>query len=144
MSEERKKILNMVSEGKLSVDDAERLLAAIETEAGSSGTADIPEGGANSELPKYLFVAIKPKAEDGDVVNIRVPLGLIKAGVKLASLIPSDVQTKVTDALDEHDVETDFDFSKLNGENSEELMSALSELSIDIETENETVKVFCQ
>ncbi len=40
MNEERKKILNMLSEGKISVNDAEKLMAAIEADTSSATTSD--------------------------------------------------------------------------------------------------------
>ena len=144
MNEERKKILNLLAEGKISVDEAERLMAAIDTGASSAGTSANPQSDQKSKLPKYLFVRVEPKIEGGDKVSIRVPFGLIKAGVKLASLMPQDVQTKVSDAMDEQGVDMNLDFNKLNSEDSDEFFSSLSELSIDIDSENETVKIFTQ
>ncbi len=87
---------------------------------------------------------VEPKAEDGETVNIRIPIGLIKAGVKLASLMPKDVQTKVNDAMDEKGVDMNLDFKKLSSEDSDGFFSILSELSIDIDNEKESVKIFCQ
>lgn len=144
MNEERKKILNMLSEGKISVDDAEKLMAAIEAGTSSATTSDNPQTDQEPKQLKYLCVRVEPKTEDGEKVNIRIPIGLIKAGVKLASLMPKNVQTKVNDAMDEKGVDMNLDFKKLSSEDSEEFFSILSELSIDIDNEKESVKIFCQ
>ncbi|HNV71486.1 MAG TPA: DUF4097 family beta strand repeat-containing protein [Candidatus Ozemobacteraceae bacterium] len=58
MSEARKRILNMVSEGKISVDQAEELLAALETEQKSA-----PQGESSSDRKKRLGDEIKSFAE---------------------------------------------------------------------------------
>ena len=144
MNEERKKILDMLSEGKISVDDAEKLMVAIEADTSSTTTSNNPQTGQEPKQLKYLCVRVEPKAEDGEKVNIRIPIGLIKAGVKLASLMPKDVQTKVNDAMDEKGVDMNLDFKKLSAEDSDGFFSILSELSIDIDNEKESVKIFCQ
>jgi len=144
MSEERKKILNMLSEGKISVDDAEKLMAAVDADTSSATISGKPQMDQGQNQPKYLFVRVEPKVEDGEKVSIRVPIGLIKAGVKLASLMPKDVQTKVNDAMDEKGMDMNLDFKKLSAEDSGEFFSILSELSIDIDNDKESVKIYCQ
>jgi hypothetical protein len=144
MNEERKKILDMLSEGKISVDDAEKLMVAIEADTSSATTSDSLQEDPEPKQLKYLFVRVEPKTEDGEKVNIRIPIGLIKAGVKLASLMPKDVQTKVNDAMNEKGVDMNLDFKKLSSEDADGFFSILSELSIDIDNEKESVKIFCQ
>ena len=96
MSEERKKILDMLSEKKITAEEAEKLLSAISKEEGS-GTGTV------KKEPKYLRVMVEPRpgSENPDRVNIRVPIKLIRAGLKLAALIPKSAQSQVNDALHE-------------------------------------------
>src|SRR5580704_10081496 len=87
MSEHRRQILEMLSVGKITADEAERLIAALEKDAPSGGAPVA----ANCPAPKYLRVMVEQeKDRDGDTlaktVNIRVPLQLLRAGVRLASL----------------------------------------------------------
>ncbi len=49
-----------------------------------------------------------PSSDHHDRVNIRVPLKLIRAGLKLASFIPKDAQDKVNEALQEKGIDADF------------------------------------
>ena len=144
MSEDRKKILDMLAAGKITVVDAEKLLNAVDADSEPSETAEAPQTDQQSGHPNFLFVQIEPKTEGGDVVSIKVPIKLLVAGVKLASLLPNDVQSKVNDAAQEKGVDLGIDFKKLNGNNSEELISALAELTVDIDNENERVRIFCQ
>ena len=55
MSEDRKKILEMLSQGKISVDEAEKLLAALSQ---SDGAANGQTRGR--PIPKYLRVLVEP------------------------------------------------------------------------------------
>ena len=90
MSEHRKQILQMLSEGKISASEAERLIAATEqpTGAGSSDQQSVPKS-----RPKYLRVVVDSEDDGGHdgptKVNVRVPMQLLRAGVKLAGLLPA-------------------------------------------------------
>ena len=138
MNEERKKILEMVANGKISVEEAERLLAAIDQDPEPAGKE------TNSrKKPKYLRVVVEPKADNpgGERVNVRVPINLIRAGLKWVSFIPKHSQTKVDDALKEKGI--NMDFANLNPEDLEELIVNLNDLQIDVDGD-EVVKVFCE
>ena len=138
MNEERKRILEMLAEGKINADEAERLLSALsnETEKGS----DITEKVSGH---KYLRVVVEPGPESNspERVNIRVPLKLIRAGLKLASFIPKDAQVKVNEALHEKGIDTDF--SKIKPEDLEDLIGQLDNLTVDVEGK-EKIRVFCE
>jgi len=96
MSEERRKILEMLQEGKISVDEAERLLSAL-----SSPEVEERESPSEKGKLKYLRILVEPGpgSEEKERVNVRVPLKLIRAGLKLASFIPKHAQTKVNEEL---------------------------------------------
>ena len=139
MSEERKKILNMLAEGKISVEEAEKLLSAISAQEGET---DPGEKSGLSKL-KYLRVVVEPgeKSEKAERVNIRVPIKLIRAGIKLASLLPNDVQGKVDDALKEKGL--NLDFSQINEENIQEIVESLRDLTVDVEGQDR-VRIYCE
>jgi hypothetical protein len=138
MNEERKRILEMLAEGKINTDEAERLLSALsnETEKGPDITEKL------SGI-KYLRVVVEPVpgSENPEKVNIRVPLKLIRAGLKLAAFIPKDAQGKVNEAL--HEKGINVDFSRIKPEDLEELLEQLSDLTVDVEGK-EKVRVFCE
>jgi hypothetical protein len=79
-------------------------------------------------------------------VNVRVPMQLLRAGVKLAGLIPAQAREHVNVALHEQGVQ--FDLSQIKPENLEELVEQLNDLTVDVEhkEDGETVKVkvFCE
>jgi hypothetical protein len=138
MQAERKKILEMLSAGKISIDEAERLLAAL------NGAGESEEqSGFSGKRPKYLRVLVEPKAgsTDGERVNVRVPINLIRAGLKWVSFIPKEAQHKVGDALKEKGM--DFDFNNLTPEDLDELILNLNDLQVEVEGD-ETVRVYCE
>ncbi len=147
MTENKKKILEMLAEKKISVDDACRLLSAIDSTEGGQEKAPKTEA-AGKAKPKYLRVTVLPDAEhenskNVDRVNVRVPMSLIRAGIKLTSLIPSEARDKVNGALREKGI--DFDVRNLKPEDIETLIESLSELEVDVvSAKGEKVKVFVE
>jgi hypothetical protein len=139
MSEERKKILEMLADGKISVEEAEKLLSAISAQDGES----IPGEKSRLSKLKYLRVVVEPgeKSEKAERVNIRVPIKLIRAGIKLASLLPNDVQGKVDDALKEKGLS--LDFTQINEKNMEEIIESLRDLTVDVEGQDR-VRIYCE
>ena len=81
MSENRRQILDMLAQGKITADEAERLIAALEKRAARRRAAD--ETRRNEKL-KYLRVVVDAHDEhDGPTkVNVRVPMQLLRAGVQ--------------------------------------------------------------
>jgi len=143
MKEERRKILDMLAEGKISVDEAEKLLAAIAVdESGQKQGSEESLAGTKSSF-KYLRILVEPGSNSGsgERVNIRVPLKLIRAGLKWAAFMPKHVQGRVDEALNEKGI--DMDFSSIKPGDLEEIVTNLNDLTIDVEGK-ETVKIFCE
>ena len=147
MSENRKRILDMLAQGKITVDEAERLLTTVE-QPDTDGTGFFAAGETSKDERKYLRVVVEPNPDAGPGVeqhrvNIRVPMALIRAGVKLTSLIPSNATTKINEEL--HKSGVDFDVSNIRPENRDELVDAMKDLEIDVEGGREgKVKVFLE
>ncbi len=146
MSDDRSQILNMLKEGKISVSEAEELLDAIGKSSDDSGVvkkgASPPSSRKN---PKYLHIKVEEAGKNGgkgENVNIRVPIQLLRAGVKLASVIPDKAKSKVDTALKDKGLNISFD--DLEGDKLNELVESLAELSIDIDSEDEKVTIFCE
>ena len=141
MSEEKRKILEMLADKKISVDDAEKLLAAVADRAGDDGAAGADAAGKRG--PKYLRVLVEPAPDNpqGDRVNIRVPLNLVRAGLKFASFIPPQVRDKVNGEMREKGVP--FDLNHFNPQDVEALLVHLNDLTVEVEGK-EKVRVFCE
>jgi hypothetical protein len=94
--------------------------------------------------PKYLRVIVidNSTCEDPSRVNIRVPLQLLRAGVRLASLIPPQALTKLNEKLSESAVP--IDLTELKPQQFTELIDQLEDLTLDVEEPDSKVQVFCE
>src|SRR5258708_5788703 len=101
MSENRRQILDMLAQGKINADEAERLLSALERE---------PTGAETRRKIKYLRVVVDAHDDvDGPTkVNVRVPMQLLRAGVKLTSIIPPRARTEANEALRKEGIDVDI------------------------------------
>ena len=152
MSDNKKKILEMLEQSKISADEAYRLLSAVDggegTEKGSARESQSTSDTAVKNKAKYLRVTVTPgekheNPERADRVNVRVPMSLIRAGIKLTSLIPQEALDKANDALREKGI--NFDVRSIKSEDIEELIDALGDMQVDVETSSgECVKVFVE
>jgi hypothetical protein len=145
MTENQKKILEMVADKKSTVDEAHRLLSLIQPSA--DGRADGAKGPGLAV--KYLRVIVDTEHhwENGydkgpQHINIRVPVALIRAGVKLASLIPPEAYNEVDSKMKNRGIQ--FDLRNMKPENVEELVQALNDLEVDIHGGQEKVRVYTE
>jgi hypothetical protein len=136
---ERQQILEMLASGKISVAEAEKLLNATEG-ASPSATAVEPVPSPAKGKARYLRVVVSE--EGSEKVDVRVPLQLIRAGIKLGSLIPKDLQGKIDDSL--HEKGMQFNLADMKPETVEELIDSLSEFSVNVDDGGDHVRVFCE
>ena len=142
MTENRRQILDMLSEGKISVAEAERLLTLLEQPP--SGRPSGSDGGEGRKTPpKYLRVVIEEDGESGsERVNIRIPMALIRSGVKLAALIPKEATNRVNEKLQQKGI--CIDVGNLKVEDLEQLVDAMAEMEVDVQDGKERVRVFVE
>jgi len=158
---ERRQVLDMLAEGKISADDAQRLLEKLDSAHNADGEASgsAGENAASSEsmvktavlvspsevakgpksprksMPRYLRILITSK--DGEEVNIRIPLQLVRAGVKLVTVLPTEAREQLA--------ANGVDLDKLNELDGDALIDALRELSINVDSsKGEKVRIFCE
>ena len=81
--------------------------------------------------------------DDGPTkVNIRVPMALLRAGVRLTSLIPPAARDQVNAELIKNGVP--FDIGQLKPENLEDLIAHLDELTVDVDAQDAKVRIYCE
>jgi hypothetical protein len=143
MNEQRRQILQMLAESKITANEAERLIDALERQQPES-----PPGAAPRPKPRPKYLRLVVNSEDdssGDGpsrINIRVPLQLLRAGVRLTSLIPPQALTQVNAELTRSGVP--IDLTQLKPQHVEELIEQLDELSVDLDQPDAKVQVFCE
>jgi hypothetical protein len=142
MSESKKRILEMLAAGKISVDEAARLLSAL-------GEESVPSKSINSSGErkiKYLRVVVNhfKNGESGtpEKVNIRVPVALIRAGMKFSSLIPEEASEGVDKALRDKGIK--MNIKNIKEEDLDELLAALSELEVEIDDGKGKVQIHAE
>jgi len=128
------KILEMLAEGKITADEASALLEKVSSsEKLNSLPVEKPETGPG--MPRYLRVVVN--SSDGDKVNVKVPMSLIKTGIKLSALMP----TEAADAMKDQGI----DLGMLRDLPTDELIEALKELEVNVDSANgDTVRVFTE
>ncbi len=154
MNENRRQILEMLAAGKITAEEAERLLAALEPDMSAMPRSYAVNGKdagsvASKSHAKYLRVLVEADQsmtgmKGPTTVNVRVPMQLLRAGVRLAALIPKQAHDQFDAALSQHGVP--ITLSQIKPENLEELIDHLEDLTVDVDGEhgNTRVKVFCE
>ena len=154
MNENRRQILEMLAVGKITADEADQLLAALEPDSTAASGSPAAACDENECCPKthakYLRVLVEAdESMTGNkgltTVNVRVPMQLLRAGVRLASLIPQQAHDQLDQALNRHGVP--LTLSQIKPENLEELIDHLEDLTVDVDGKdgNQTkVRVFCE
>lgn len=89
-NEERIRILNMVKEGTISLEEADQLLHSMEE-------ADSPPSMAKG---KGKFLRIRIKSDDDEKVNVNVPLSVARWAL---TMVPNNVKKKLQSG--EHPIE---------------------------------------
>ena len=126
----------MLSEDKITVEEATALLSRLQnTDSDTDESNFEKDQDRRGKTLKYLRVLVDSAA--GDKVNVRVPLSLIKTGIKLSALIPGDAVAQIGNS--------GFDLSQLSQLSGDELIEALRELQVDINSANgDKVRVFTE
>jgi len=134
MSEETRKVLEMLSSGKVSVQEAEQLLSAV----GASGaTAD-----DRKAEPRYFRILVNKPAHDGkkaENVNIRVPMTVVRGGLRLSALFPGMLGKKKIQL----DNGTELDLSKATYTDLEAMIKDIGELTVDVDGDAQ-VRIRCE
>lgn len=148
MASEQKLILQMVREGRLTVDEAERLLAVTPSRAApidsvplfARGTAKRRRrhrwgghGARTGEGAGFLRIEIDESRPEGRVERMRfkVPLKLLRAGINLSGLLPRAARERMIEALRQKGI--DVDPFALHGMEPEEMAEILGGLDFELD-----------
>ena len=134
MSEERKKVLGMLAGGQVELVDAERLLSKL---AGSAEGEPRVKPGDAAGFTRLKYLRVVVDSRDGNKVNIRVPLGLLRTGIKLSTMVPRVAGERLK--------ASGIDLSHLSSLSGDELIEELRDLKIDVDSpDGDKVRVFCE
>lgn len=139
MSAERKKVLELLAQGTITADEAEKLLNKLDALSGSQTESETaaPESKTTESKPlRYLRVEVE-KPGSSDNINVRIPLSFLRASAGLHVLLPHHVQKKLS--ANGIDIAS---FSRLRGQ---DLERALQQLDVHVdESSGKKVRIFCE
>src|SRR3954468_8014321 len=127
-----RRILELLAQGTITVDEADQLLRAVGTAASASG-ASAPSGGeARREASRWLRITVDKPAREGRApkqVSIRVPMAVVRGGARLGAMFPRVAGDRVAQKLREQGIDiAAIDFSQI-----EQLLENLGETTIDVD-----------
>jgi hypothetical protein len=135
MGEETRQVLEMLSAGKVSVQEAEQLLQAVRN-GGQAGDEKPVE-------PKYFRIQVNRDAREGkkaENVNIRVPMTVVRGGLRLGALFPGMLGKKKIQL----DNGTELDLSKVTYTDLEAMIKDIGELTVDVDGGDAQVRIRCE
>jgi hypothetical protein len=143
-----RRVLDMLSQGKISIDDADRLIKAMRTErpvdtgagAASEGRAPVRWFRINIHKPA------KDEAHKPKDVNIRVPIAVVKGGMRLGAIIATFAGEKAAQRMKERGLDLDLstingDLSRMNGAEFDTFMKSLDDMNIEIDDGRSQVRI---
>lgn len=129
MENHQRDILSRLAEGKIDVDEAQKLLQAFSTSP------------REIEKKEYQFFHIQAEGDtEKERVNIKVPLRLLRSGFKWMNLIPRKSIDKVQEKLERKGIE--FNLRDLTKENAQELLDSLQDLEVVAEGQG-SIRIYC-
>jgi hypothetical protein len=139
MSQERDRILDLLVAGKITAEEASRLLDAVDSRPAQAAPEPAAPKNGPGGLPKFMYV--KVLSTKGDNVNVKIPLSLVRAGLKLTSLIPPQAMDQIDKSLAEKGMA--IDLKNLKPEDLEDIIEALREMEINVDSaDGDNVRVY--
>ena len=134
MSEETRQVLEMLSAGKVSVLEAEQLLQAVKAPGQAADDKKVE--------PRYFRILVNKPAREGkkaEAVNIRVPMTVIRGGLRLGALFPGLLAKKKVQLGNG----TELDLSKVTYTDLEAMIKDIGELTVDVDGDAQ-VRIRCE
>ena len=135
MSEETRQVLEMLSQGKVSVQEAEQLLTAVKSSTQTGEDKKVE--------PRYFRIVVNKPAREGkkaEAVNIRVPITVVRGGLRLGALFPGMLGKKKIQL----DNGTELDLSKVTYTDLEAMIKDIGELTVDVDGGDAQVRIRCE
>jgi SHOCT-like protein len=157
MSDETRRILDLLAQGKLTVDEAAELLKAL----GAARTRpDSPASEARTGArARYIRIAVRKRRGRGDAegqvyawpgcmgasgggpkeVNIRVPLSLVRSGMRLGAIVPGGADF-LAQVLRDRGFAID-NLSKIDADQLEAILKEMGEITVDVDQGRAEVRI---
>jgi hypothetical protein len=134
MSEESRKILEMLSNGTITVQETEQLLQAVNAPSSSASE--------KKAEPRFFRILINKPARDGkkaENTNIRVPITVVRGGLRLSALFPGMFAKKKIQLGNGREL----DLSNVTYADLEAMIQDIGELTVDVDGDAQ-VRIRCE
>ncbi len=139
-TDDTRRVLDLLAQGKITVDEADQLLKAV------GAPADVPPNAeADAKRPRWVRINVHRPANDHrreKDVNIRVPIAVVRGGMRLGALIAPLAGEHAARKMRERGF--DLDLSKLDGPAFESLLRDMEEVNIEVDNGKEQVRITCE
>ena len=134
-----REILDKLAAGEMSADEAERLLSGVPA-AADRGPGD--GGSKTADSPKYVRIVVDGGGSGEQKVNLKVPLNVVRAGVRLGAMLPDEAKDKMSKKLRAKGIHVDpFELAETDFET---FAAILSDLEFEAEGRKGKVRIFVE
>ncbi|MGO9126926.1 MAG: SHOCT-like domain-containing protein [Terriglobales bacterium] len=136
MSAESRKVLEMLAEGKITAEEADKLLEKLSSQPSAEAKPEESSSSSGgSSKPRFLRIAIDKPGEKQ--VNVRIPLAFARSGSHLLAVLPTRVREKLA--------EQGIDLSATAAMDATKWENLVADAAVDIDKGNgKKVKIFCE
>jgi hypothetical protein len=148
-TDDTRRILDMLSQGKITVDEADRLIKALSADP-PTGTATTDTAADGRQRARWFRINIRKPAQDlahkPQDVNIRVPIAVVKGGMRLGAIIATFAGEKAALRMKQRGLDLDLstingDLSRMNGAEFEAFLKSLDDMNIEIDDGRSQVRI---
>jgi hypothetical protein len=151
-SDDTRRILDMLSQGKITVDEADRLIKAMSADRPAE-TAATDTATDDRQRIRWFRINIHKPAKDPTHrpkdVNIRVPIAVVKGGMRLGAIIATFAGENAAQRMKERGLDLDLstingDLSRMNGAEFDTFLKSLDDTNIEIDDGKSQVRITCE
>ena len=152
MSDETRRILELLAQGKITVDEADQLLKAVGAATAPEPAGDTSTGDSGAPRPRWIRINVQKPADENRKakdVNIRVPVAVMKGGMRLGAIIASFAGEKAAQRMRDRGMDLDLakisgDLSKMNGPEFDQFLKTLDDVNIEVDDGKARVRITCE
>jgi SHOCT-like protein len=148
-TDDTRRILDMLSQGKITVDEADRLIKAMSADRPAEIAAADTATDARARMRWFRINIHKPAKDETHKpkdVNIRVPIAVVKGGMRLGAIIATFAGEKAAQRMKERGLDLDLstingDLSRMNGAEFDTFLKTLDDMNIEIDDGKSQVRI---
>ena len=137
-----RRILDLLAQGKITVDEADQLLRAVSGSKGKPPSESRNDPQADRSNARWMRITIDKAPRDGrpaKQVTIRVPMALVRGGARLGAIFPYRGNDRVSQHLRDHGI--DVDWSRMDWSKVDTVLQNMDETTIDVDNGKAQVRI---